>query len=295
MNMRSALRLIPLMAIGAAAAFLLAGPLTSLYKSNAVAGRPQPSASGTIDPHASPTSCPASLPMPKTATTVPPPAAPGLPFTVWVNEPLGAKVRAGASSSTAQLGILSQGTQATADQRAPDASGNVWYHVKQASLAGWVRSDLVVTTAIHAASGLGWSLMLPPGYQVGPSSDPSLTTISKTGDDLPFLVLQTSTSDTLTIQLPAQLRADVAPVADHTTAVQVWSYTARGGEQVSRVALDTCKVTSAWARPDQGWPFMSAVFLGRDQTKGRSYQFSFFAADPNSPVVKQVLDSVALS
>ena len=40
---------------------------------------------------------------------------------------------------------------------------------------------------------------------------------------------------------------------------------------------------------------MSAVFLGRDQTKGRSYQFSFFAADPNSPVVKQVLDSVALS
>ena len=131
MNMRSALRLIPLMAIGAAAAFLLAGPLTSLYKSNAVAGRPQPSASGTIDPHASPTSCPASLPMPKTATTVTPPAAPALPFPVWVNEPLGAKVRAGASSSTAQLGILSQGTQATADLRAPDASGNVWYHVKQ--------------------------------------------------------------------------------------------------------------------------------------------------------------------
>ncbi|TMF93524.1 MAG: SH3 domain-containing protein [Chloroflexi bacterium] len=264
------------MAIGAAAAFLLAGPLTSLYKSNAVAGRPQPSASGTIDPHASPTSCPASLPMPKTATTVTPPAAPALPFPVWVNEPLGAKVRAGASSSTAQLGILSQGTQATADQRAPDASGSVWYHVKQASLAGWVRSDLVVTTAIHAASGLGWSLMLPPGYQVAPSSDPALTTILKSGDDLPFLILQTSASDTLTVQ-------------------QVWSYTARGGEQVSRVALDTCKVTSAWARPDQGWPFMSAVFLGRDQTKGRSYQFSFFAADPNSPVVKQVLDSVALS
>src|SRR5207248_2048262 len=156
------------------------------------------------------------------------------------------------SSSTAQLGILSQGSQATADQRAPDASGSVWYHVKQASLAGWVRSDLVVTTAIHAASGLGWSLMLPPGYQVAPSSDPSLTTIAKTGDDLPFLVLQTSTSDTLTIQLPAQLRADTAPVADHTTAVQVWSYTARGGEQVSRVALDTCKVTSAWARPRSG-------------------------------------------
>ena len=136
--------------------------------------------------------------------------------------------------------------------------------------------------------------MLPQGYQVTPSSDPSLTTISKSGDDLPFLILQTSASDTLTVQLPAQLRPDVAPVADHTTTVQVWSYTPIT-EQVSRVALNTCKVTSAWARPDQGWPFMSAVFLGREQTKGRSYQFSFFAADPNSPVVKQVLDSVALS
>jgi hypothetical protein len=279
------------MAIGAVAAFLLAGPLTSLYKTHAVAGRPQPSASPTIDPHASPTSCPASLPMPKSAPTVTPPSAPALPFTIWVNEPLGAKLRAGASASTAQLAILSQGTQAIADQRAPDASGNVWYHVKAATLAGWVRSDLVVATPLQAASGLGWSLMLPQGYQVAPSSDPSSTTVSKSGDDLPFLVLQTSSTDTLTVQLPAQLRADMAPVADHTTAVQVWNYTPLT-EQVSRVALDSCKVTSAWARPDQGWPFMSSVYV---HTKGRNYQFSFFTADASSPVVKQVLDSVALS
>ena len=291
MSVRSALRLIPLMAIGAVAAFLLAGPLTSLYKTHAVASRPQPSASPTVDPHASPTSCPASLPMPKSAPTVTPPVAPALPFTIWVNEPLGARLRAGASASTAQLAILSQGTQAIADQRAPDASGNVWYHVKTASLAGWVRSDLVVATPLHAASGFGWSLMLPQGYQVAPSSDPSVTTISKSGDDLPFLVLQTSSSDTLTVQLPALLRADMAPVADHTTTVQVWSYTPLT-EQVSRVALDTCKVTSAWARPDQGWPFMASVYV---HTKGRNYQFSFFTADANSPVVKQVLDSVALS
>lgn len=291
MNMRSVLRLIPLMAIGAVAAFLLAGPLTSLYKTHAVAGRPQPSASATIDPHATPTSCPASLPMPKTAATVTPSAAPALPFPIWVNEPLGARLRAGASSSTAQLGILSQGTTAVADQRAPDASGNVWYHVKAASQIGWVRADLVVTTALHPASGFGWSLMLPQGYQVAPSSDPSLTTVSKSGDDLPFLVLQTSSSDTITVQLPAQLRADVAPVADHATTIQVWSYTPIN-EQVSRVALDTCKVTSAWARPDQGWPYMSSVYV---HTKGRNYAFSFFTADPNSPVVKQVLDSVALS
>jgi hypothetical protein len=229
--------------------------------------------------------------MPKSAPTVTPPAAPALPFPIWVNEPLGAKLRAGASSSTAQLAILSQGAQAIADQRAPDASGSVWYHVKSESLAGWVRSDLVVATPLHAASGLGWSLMLPQGYQAAPSSDPSLTTIAKSGDELPFLVVQTSSTDTLTVQLPAQLRPDMAPVADHATAVQVWNYTPLT-EQVSRVALDSCKVTSAWARPDQGWPFMSSVYV---HTKGRNYQFSFFTPDASSPVVKQVLDSVALS
>src|SRR5256886_14699934 len=100
MNMRSALRLIPLMAIGAAAAFLLAGPLTSLYKTHAVAGRPQPPASGTIDPHASPTSCPASLPAPKTAATGTPPPGPPLPSTVWGNQPPAANVAAAATPPT---------------------------------------------------------------------------------------------------------------------------------------------------------------------------------------------------
>ena len=293
MSMRSALRLIPLMAIGAVAAFLLAGPLTSLYKTHAVASRPQPSPSNTIDPHPSPTSCPASLPTPKSAATVTTPS-PALPFPVWVNDPLGVHLRSAASTSSAVLATLSQGTQMIADGRAPDASGNVWYHVKSSSQLGWVRADLVAATPLHAASGFGWSLMLPQAYSVAASSDASLTTVNKTGDELPFLVVQTTTSDTLTVQLPAQLRADLAPVADHSATIQVWNYSPLT-EQVSRVALDTCKVASAWARPDQGWPFMSAVYVDKRYTKVRSYQFSFFTPDPNSPVVKQVLDSVALS
>jgi len=278
------------MVIGAVAAFLLAGPLTSFYKTHAVASRPQPSSSTSVDPHASPTTCPASLPMPKApaATT---PATPSLPFTIWVNDPLGVNLRSAASASSTRLATLTQGTQATADGRAPDASGNTWYHVTLSSQAGWVRSDFVVTTALHAASGSGWSLMLPQGYQVTPSSTASITTVTRTGDDLPFLVLQTTTSDTLTVQLPGLLRADIAPVADHTATIAVWSVNPVN-EQVSRVALDTCKVNSDWARPDQGWPFMSAAYV---HTKGRNYQFSFFTADANSTTVKQVLDSVALS
>jgi hypothetical protein len=290
MGMRSALRLIPLMVIGAVAAFLLAGPLTSFYKTHAVASRPQPSPSTTVDPHASPTTCPASLPMPKAPAAITP-ATLALPFPIWVNDPLGVNLRSAASASSTRLATLTQGTQATADGRAPDASGNIWYHVTLSSQAGWVRSDFVVATALHAASGAGWSLMLPQAYQVAPSSNASITTITKTGDDLPFLVLQTTTSDTLTVQLPGLLRPDIAPVADHTATIAVWSINPVT-EQVFRVALDTCKVASAWARPDLGWPYMTAAYV---HTKGRNYQFSFFTAEPNSTLVNQVLNSVALS
>jgi hypothetical protein len=290
MSMRSALRLIPLIAIGAAAAFLLAGPLTSLYKSNAVASRPLPSATATIDLHASPTSCPASLPMPKSPGTVSAPPVPTLPFPIWVNDPLGVHLRSAASTSSSVLATLSQGTQATADQRAPDASGNTWDHVTLGSQAGWVRSDFVVATPLHAASGFGWSLMLPQSYQAAPSSDASLTTVTRSSDDVPFLILQTSTTDTLTVQLPATVRADLTPVADHRATIQVWNYTVN--EQVSRIALDSCKVTSAWARPDQGWPYMTSVFV---HTSGRNYRFTFLTPDANSAVVTQVLNSIALS
>ena len=89
---------------------------------------------------------------------------------------------------------------------------------------------------------------------------------------------------------PATVRADLAPVADHTGTIQVWSYTLT--EQVSRVALDTCKVTSAWARPDQGWPYASSVYI---HTTARNYLFTFLTPDASSLLVKQVLDSVALS
>ena len=290
MNMRSALRLIPLMAIGAVAAYLLAGPLTSLYKSNAVASRPQTSASPTIDPHASPTSCPASLPMPKTPGNPPVVNNPALPYPVWVNNPLGVNLRPSPSTTYKPITTLTQGTQANADQQFSDSSGNLWYHVTVGSQSGWVRADFVVATPLHAASGIGWSLMLPQGYQVSPSSDASTTTVTKTGDDLPLLVLQTTASSTLTVQLPGVVRADQGPVADHSASIVVWSYTV--SEQVARVALDTCKVASAWARADQGWPYMTSVYV---HTSGRNYEFTFFSPDPNSALVKQVLDSVALS
>ena len=92
------------------------------------------------------------------------------------------------------------------------------------------------------------------------------------------------------MQLPPTVRADLAPVADHSASIQVWSYTVT--EQVSRVALDTCKVTSAWARPDQGWPYTSSVYI---HTTARNYLFTFLTPDASSMLVKQVLDSVALS
>ncbi|MDQ6709318.1 MAG: SH3 domain-containing protein [Candidatus Dormibacteraeota bacterium] len=287
--MRPALRLIPLMVIGAVAAFLLVGPLTSLLKTHAVAGRPQPSASATVDPHASPTSCPASLPMPKSAAATAPVAAPAFPIPIWVNIPLGVNLRSAASASSAKIATLSQGTQAVADSRITDAAGDPWYHVKAGSQIGYVRADFMAITALHPVSGTGWSLMLPQDL-IAKTTDPSLMLMGRTGDDLPFLTVQTSTTGTVPLPVPATVRSDLAALKDHSATIQVWNYTVV--EQVSRVALDTCKVPTAWARADQGWPYQTSVFV---HTVTRDYEFYFLTSDPSSPLVRQVLDSISLS
>jgi hypothetical protein len=274
------------MVIGAVAAFLLVGPLTSLLKTHAVAGRPQPSA--TADPHPSPTSCPASLPMPK-AAPAPTAAARSLPFPIWVNDPLGVNLRNAPSATATRVATLTQGTQATADRKSADGSGNPWYHLTLATQSGWARADFVTNSPVHPASGAGWSLMVASDQQAS-GSDPSVITIAKAGDDVPFLIVQTSSSgSTLTVQIPATVRTDTLQ-ADHSATIQVWNYTVL--EHVARVALDTCKVSSAWARPDQGWPYMTSVFV---HTVPRDYQFTFFSSDPDSAQVKQVLNSIALS
>jgi hypothetical protein len=278
------------MAIGAVAAFLLAGPLTSLYKTHAVASRPQPSASATTDPHPSPTSCPASLPMPAHDFTVISGPVPALPTPIWVNDPLGVNLRSAPSMGSTLVATLAQGTQGNADSRATDASGKVWFHVTTGNRSGWLRSDFVVTNAIHPASGAGWSLMLSQDYQFGNGSDPSLSSASKAGDPVPFLLVQTTTGSSLTVQLPAALRADIAPVGDQAKVIQVWNYTVV--KHTSRVAVDTCKVVSAWARPDQGWPYMTSVFVHAPQ---RNYEFTFFTSGRDDLVVDEVLNSIALS
>ena len=290
--MRSALRLIPLMVIGAVAAFLLVGPLTSLLKTHAVASRPQPTA--TVDPHPSPTTCPASLPMPKSATAIVSPSAPAFPYPVWVNTPLGVNLRSSASASGSLVSTLSQGTQATADSRAADAGGNPWYHVSVGGKSGWLRADFMATAPIHPGSMTGLSLMLPADFSLSTavvlSTDQSQGSVKKTGDDVPFLSIQTGSANPMVVQLPLDVRPDINAVSDHNATIQVWNYTVI--KHVSRVALDTCKVPTAWARPDQGWPYLTEVYV---HTAQRNYDFSFITSDPNSALVSQVLDSIALS
>lgn len=276
------------MAIGAAAAFLLAGPLTSLYKTHAVASRPQPTPLATITTKATPTSCPASLPMP-TQNAISSAASSLLPTSIWVNAPLGVNFRDAPSTSGKLLTTLAQGVQGNADSRVQDAAGNVWYHLTVGSQTGWSRADFISTVAIHPVSGTGWSLMLPQADLLN-AGDPTVTTFGVTTDALPFLTVQTSTASTLTVQLPAVVRSDLAPVGDQAKTIELWNYTVT--KHTSRVALDTCKVTSASTRADRGWPYLTSVFV---HTQQRNYMFAVYTATSDNPLVDQVLSSISLS
>jgi hypothetical protein len=287
--MRSAVRLIPLVVLGALAAFLLVGPLASLYNTRAAASRPQPSASAHPSAQPSPTSCPASLPTPKQEPAVLPAPSPTLPFSVWVNDPLGVNLRTTPSKSGTLVRTLNQGTQASADRQVTDGSAARWYHVTIGSQSGWLRADFVVSHSISVMSGNGWSLMLPDTYQ-GRVISASLSEASASGDAVPFLRAQTSGLDTVSADLPAVINPNITPIPDHTKVVQVWSYTVL--ERVSRAPIDTCKVAGAGARQDAGWPYMTSVVA---KSTVRAYSFTFFTQEPNSAIVEQVIESIALS
>jgi len=273
------------MAIGALAAFLLAGPLTSLYKTHAVAGRPQPTPLATVS--ATPTTCPASLPVPAQNSTTS--TAPTLPTSIWVNAPLGVNFRDAPRTSGKLLTTLAQGVQGKADSKVTDAAGNTWYHLAVGSQTGWSRADFISTVPIHPVSGTGWSLMVPQA-DILIAGDPSVTTFGVTSDALPFLTVQTSGASTLTVQLPSVVRSDLAPVGDQARTIEVWNYTVI--KHTTRVGLDTCKVTSASSRADEGWPYLTSVFV---HTQARNYLFAVYTATSTDPLIDQVLSSIALS
>jgi len=232
--------------------------------------------------------------MPKSPAAIVSPAVAPFPHTVWVNTPLGVNVRSAASANSSLIATLSQGTQASADSQVTDAAGNPWYHVSIGSKSGWLRADFMTASPVQPASMTGLSLMLPTDYSlwtaVALPSDPALAYTKRTGDDVPFLTIQASPANPMVVQLPSGIRPDINAVIDHNATIQVWNYTVV--KHVSRVAIDSCKVTSAWARPDQGWPYLTEVYV---HTALRNYDFSFITSDPNSPLVSQVLDSIALS
>lgn len=285
--MRSAVRLIPLVVLGALAAFLLVGPLASLYNTRAAASRPQTSATARPTGQPSPTSCPASLPLPQHEPGVLPTPSPALPFAIWVNDPLGVNLRSTASKSGTLIRTLNQGTQATADRQLTDSAGARWYHVTIGSQPGWLRADFVVDHSIHELNGTGWSLYLPDTYQ-GATVNANQTEASAAGAAVPFLRVDTSGNSI--VQPPAVINPNVSAVPDHTKQVQVWSYTVL--EYVSRAPIDTCKVPGAGARQDGGWPYMTSVTA---KSSVRTYAFTFFTPEPSSAIVEQVIGSIALS
>ena len=287
--MRSAVRLIPLVVLGALAAFLLVGPLASLYNTRAAASRPQPSATTQPTVQPSPTTCPRSLPTPQHEPAVLPAQPPSLPFSVWVNDPLGVNLRATASKTGTLVRTLNQGTQASADRQVLDSAGARWYRVTIGSQSGWLRADFVVNHSISVMSGTGWSLMLPDTFQ-GRVISASLSEAAAGGDAVPFLRAQTGGLDTVSADLPAVINPNITPVIDHTKLVQVWSYTVL--ERVSRAPLDSCKVPGAGARQDGGWPYVTSVVA---KSSVRAYSFTFFTQEPSSTIVEQVIASIALS
>jgi len=279
--LKTAAAVVLLIGIGGGAAYVLAGKLA--HGTPPAATAPGGSAASATP---SPTPCGATPPSPRPVTQ-PAPSSPPANGPAWVNTPLGVNLRSAPSAGASKVSTLTQGTALTVTGRAVDSSGNRWDSASVGSQSGWVRDDFLVFSAVKPVGGEGFSLMIPQADTW--MTQNGITDVSRPDDPtLPFLRIQTSTTDTLGVQFPAHFRSDVPAISDHTALIQVWSYTVL--ERVTRAPLDACTLASAYSRADGGWPYVTSVLV---HAPGRSYSFTFFTSTPADPAVQQVLDSVA--
>jgi SH3-like domain-containing protein len=212
---------------------------------------------------------------PSTSAAATPSASP-LPATVWVNVPLGANLRSAPDSSAARLQTLPQGARADVVGKRDLADGSSWYQVKAADgQQGWVSTAYVVTSAIFRASSTsdGWTLMLPATFSTRTvaSPSPSTFTAGPAADSAPpFVKVQVAAS---LAALPAATPAGAT--FDHSRLTEVWNYTVQ--EKIYRTPEGL---------------FLAVV---RVPAPNRAYQFLFWTADNDAPIVTQILASIALS
>lgn len=204
------------------------------------------------------------------------PSTSALPSSVWVNAPLGVNLRAAPDPSSARLEGLAQGTKADVMGLRTMSDGSSWYQIRAADgQQGWVNAAYVVTSAIFRAwsNTDGWSLMLPAAFSTRTVTSPSpgAFTAGPAADSAPpFLKVQAAAS--LTALPPA---VPTGSSFDHSRLTEVWSYT----------------VLEKVYRTPEGL-FLTVV---RVPAPNRAYQFLFWTADNDAPVVTQILASIALS
>lgn len=204
------------------------------------------------------------------------PTATPLPASVWVNVPLGVNLRAAPDPASARIEGLAQGARADVLAVQAGSDGASWYQVAAADgQKGWVKGAYVVTSAIFRASSAtdGWSLMLPTTFSTRTVASPSpgAFTAGPAADSAPPFVKVQAASSVATLP-PA---VPDGSSFDHSRLTEVWSYTVQ--EKIYRTPEGL---------------FLTVV---RVPAPNRAYQFLFWNADNDAPVVTQILASIALS
>lgn len=272
-------------------AFVLASCDTPTGRVPAVAS-PSPFQSPSTSPSSSvAASCVAPTPVDSPEASPPPQPTPPLPRNVRINTARGANVRAEPSLAAVRIGFLPQDTPGRADRASTDSSGAQWYRVTTSGLTGWIRGDLLIDEPAYYSGWGAWSVVAGSrwGYSGGmfvdfqDLSDPSfwwmlIVRVAPTASSLPPPSLEWGR-----LVLHPELYERSEPVS-------VWKYTVT--KRVARASFDSCDPTQLARARNGSWPYVTVVEVVTDV---RAYQFLFATPDPDSSVVRKLIDSINIS
>jgi hypothetical protein len=205
-------------------------------------------------------------------------------------------VRAAPSTAARRVGFLPQFTAGQADQTSTDASGAYWYRVSVPGLTGWILGELLVDEpAYYWRFGSSWSLVYPnANASSGGVLQGEFVEVGSFIDTSFWWALQIrSAPDAASLPPPAAnwFKMALAPeLYDRSEQITVWKYTAT--KRVVRVWLNTYSASQLRMARNARCPYLAVVEF---VTAAHAYQFQFLAADPDSPVVRKLIDSINIS
>jgi hypothetical protein len=155
-------------------------------------------------------------------------------------------------------------------------------------VTGWILGDLLIDEPAMYQEWGTWSIVIPNAGR-GYGTD----VVTYWGEGKFWWTLQVHIAPTVS-GLPKTIGYPIIALHpelyERFESVSVWTYMVT--KRVVRASYNVCTGSVLPTRRNEAWPYVTVFMVATDS---HAYHFAFTAPDPDSSVVRQIIDSINIS